>query len=96
MNRRKAPSWPRTEVWAWVVGIVVVTLFVLPWSLMEVGRCVDYIPGFGESFCESGPVIGQPAAAIVGAASALMILYFLYRIARIVLQRRASRRIQDR
>ncbi|NUT70996.1 hypothetical protein [Pseudarthrobacter sp. C4D7] len=76
-----------TRVWAWVVGLVVVVIFVLPWSLLWVGRCVDYAPGYGESFCESGPVIGQPAAGIVGAVSALLMLYCLYRIVRILIQR---------
>ena len=91
MTKGRKPSWPWTEVWPWAVGIAVVVLFVLPWSLMEVGRCVDYAPGYGESFCESGPVIGQPGAAIVGAVSSLLILYFLHRIVRILIQRLRSR-----
>jgi hypothetical protein len=84
VKQRKVPSWPWTDVWPWVGGILVVTFFLLPWSVMEVGRCVDYVPGYGESFCESGPVIGRPAATIVGAISALLILYFLYRIVRVL------------
>ncbi|MDQ1053095.1 TRAP-type mannitol/chloroaromatic compound transport system permease small subunit [Arthrobacter sp. SORGH_AS 212] len=77
-----------TEVWAWVVGIVVVLLFLLPWSLLWVGRCVDYVPGYGESFCEFGPVIGFPAATVIAVLSLLLILYCLYRIVRILIQRR--------
>lgn len=91
MNTGRKPSWPWTEVWPWVVGVVVITVFVLPWTLMEVGRCVDYAPGYGESFCESGPVLGQSGAAIVGAVSALLILYCLYRIVRVLVHRRKSR-----
>ncbi|MDQ1055779.1 hypothetical protein QE394_003707 [Arthrobacter sp. SORGH_AS 212] len=85
------PSWPWTEVWAWLVGILIVLVFLLPWSLMWVGRCVDYAEGAGESFCESGPVIGAPAATIVAAVSLLLIVYCLYRILRILVQRRTSR-----
>lgn len=88
VNQNKEPSWPWSEAWPWAVGVLVVTSFVLPWSLMEVGGCVDYVPGYGESFCESGPVIGRPAATIVGAMSALLILCFLYRMIGVLVRRR--------
>lgn len=87
MRSRGKPSWPWTVVWPWAVGIFAVVIFLLPWSLMSVGRCVDYAPGQGESFCESGPVIGEPAAIVVAVVSALLILYFAYRIVRILVQR---------
>jgi hypothetical protein len=85
-----------TEVWAWVVGIVVVLVFLLPWSILWVGSCVDYAPGYGESYCESGPVIGFPAATVIAVLSLLQILYCLYRIVRILIQRRRNLRAQKR
>jgi hypothetical protein len=87
MRSRGKPSWPWTVMWPWAVGIFAVVIFLLPWSLMSVGRCVDYAPGQGESFCENGPVIGEPAAIVVAVVSALLILYFAYRIVRILVQR---------
>jgi TRAP-type mannitol/chloroaromatic compound transport system permease small subunit len=95
MRIRGKPSWPWTEVWPWAVGIFAVVIFLLPWSLMSVGRCVDYAPGQGESFCESGPVIGEPAAVVVAVVSALLILYFVYRIVRILVQRVRMRRTES-
>jgi len=70
-----------------MIGIVSVIAFLLPWSIMQVGHCVDYAPGRGESYCESGPVIGAPAAIVVAVISGLLLLYFMYRIVLILIER---------
>lgn len=91
VQSRRLGSWPWSQIWPWMIGIAAVLVFVLPWSLMWVGHCVDYVLGQGESYCESGPVIGEPAATIVAAISALLIAYFLFRIVRILIQRIRNR-----
>ncbi|MEC3853932.1 hypothetical protein [Paenarthrobacter ureafaciens] len=75
-----------------MTGIIAVVVFLVPWSIMRVGYCVDYIEGKGESYCTSGPVVGEPAATIIAVVSALLILYFLYRMVRILVQRVRNRR----
>lgn len=92
MRTRERPSWPWTQLWPWMMGIVAVVVLLLPWSVMQVGHCVDYAPGLGESYCESGPMIGSSAAIVVTVISGLLILYFLYRVVRILLQRLRIRR----
>jgi hypothetical protein len=92
MSTREKPSWPWTQLWPWMIGIVAVVVLLLPWSVMQVGQCVDYAPGLGESYCESGPIIGAPSAIVVAVISGLLILYFLLRIVRILLQRLRIRR----
>lgn len=87
MQSRGNDSWPWSQLWPWAIGIVAVVFFLLPWSIIQVGQCVDYVSGQGESYCESGPVVGEPAAIIVAAISAFLILYFLLRIVRILIRR---------
>ena len=69
-----------------MTGILAVVVFLLPWSVMQVGHCVDYAPGQGESYCASGPIIGSSAANVVAVISGLLILYFLLRIVRILVE----------
>ncbi|MEC3853179.1 hypothetical protein [Paenarthrobacter ureafaciens] len=91
MHTRRTGSWPWTQLWPWAVGIAAVLVFVLPWSLMWVGHCVDYVLGQGESDCESGPAIGEPAATTVAVISAVLIVFCLFRIVRILIQRIRNR-----
>lgn len=70
-----------------MIGIVAVVVFLLPWSVMQVGHCTDYAPGQGESYCESGPIIGSVAASVLEFISGLLILYFLVRLVRILIKR---------
>jgi hypothetical protein len=87
MRTRGKPSWPWTQLWPWMIGILAVVVFLLPWSVMQVGHCVDYAPGQGESYCASGPIIGSSAANVVAVISGLLILYFVLRIVRILIRR---------
>lgn len=63
---------------------------------MWVGHCVDYALGQGESYCESGPAIGEPAATTVAVISAGLVVFCLFRIVRILIQRFRNRQTRPR
>ncbi|UOD83375.1 hypothetical protein [Paenarthrobacter ureafaciens] len=92
MKTRRQAAWPWSQLWPWIIGIAAIVVFVLPWSLMWGGHCVDYALGQGESYCESGPVIGEPAAIIVAVISAVLIVFCLFRIVQILIRRFRTRK----
>ncbi|CCQ46104.1 hypothetical protein ARTSIC4J27_2064 [Pseudarthrobacter siccitolerans] len=73
------------------MGILLVLVFLVPPIFSQAGHCVDYAPGKGTSYCESGPVLGVAGSVLFGVVYAALILFCLYRIVRILVHRRRLR-----
>ncbi|MEK0154961.1 hypothetical protein [Arthrobacter oryzae] len=85
---RAVRNWPWSEWWLWAVAIFVVVAFSFPLLTYRVGRCVDYMEGYGESTCWVESPLGPEATWGLGIAAAIAGLYFAYRLVLALLSRR--------
>jgi hypothetical protein len=78
----------RTALWPWIVLAIVAPVVAFLSFGMQTGYCLDADPGSGaESFCVTEPVLG-PGVVIVVVFCGLLTAVAIYRITRVVLERR--------
>lgn len=64
-----------------MIAILLIALANVVLLGVKVGRCVDYAAGSGlDSYCESGPAIGDAGAWLIGTVSVLAIGFCAYRL----------------
>lgn len=72
-RQRTMPTWPWSEVWSWADGAVLVVVVPGPLLIFQVSHCVDYTPGQGTIYCESGLLPGMEATRRTRLLAALLI-----------------------